>query len=232
MKKQKLKIIADHREAPSGVLETLQGLGVEVETRQLAVGDFVISQRVAVERKSVGDFLQSMVDGRLLSQARLLREAFERPVLILEGKEIYKRRAIHPNAIRGALAALAVDMKIPVIPAVDDKETALLLVAMAKREQAEGLQEVALHKKPRELPLPEYQRFVVEGLPGISAVLAKRLLEHFKTVEKIVCASEEDLRKVHGIGKVKAKRIRELLSAAYEPHAPNNPADFSNLPLF
>jgi Fanconi anemia group M protein len=220
MKEQKIKIIADHREAPSGVVENLRALGVEVEAQQLAIGDFVISQRVAVERKSVGDFLQSMVDGRLFSQAKLLCEAFERPVLILEGKELHNKRDIHPNAIRGALAALAVDFKIPVLPSVDEEDTALLLVAMAKREQVEELREVALRKKLKEMSLSESQRFVVEGLPGVSAVLAKRLLEHFKTVEATMCAPEEELRKVNGIGKVKAKKIRELLSATYEPKDP------------
>jgi len=225
MKEQKIKIIADHREVPSGVVENLRALGVEVEAQQLAIGDFVISQRVAVERKSVGDFLQSMVDGRLLSQAKLLCETFERPVLILEGKELHNKRDIHPNAIRGALAALAVDFKIPVLPSVDEEDTALLLVAMAKREQVEELREVALRKKLKEMSLSESQRFVVEGLPGVSAVLAKRLLEHFKTVEAIVCAPEEGLRKVNRIGKVKAKKIRELLSSAYEPKDSEKPAD-------
>jgi Fanconi anemia group M protein len=225
MKEQKIKIIADHREVPSGVVENLRALGVEVEAQRLAIGDFVISQRVAVERKSVGDFLQSMVDGRLLSQAKLLCEAFERPVLILEGKELHNRREIHPNAIRGALAAIAVDFKIPILPSVDEEDTALLLAAIAKREQVEELREVALRRKLKELPLPVNQRFIVEGLPGISAVLAKRLLEHFKTVECIMCAPEAELRKVHGVGKVKAKKIRELLSATYEPQDSEKPAD-------
>jgi len=216
MKEHKIKIIADHREAPSGVVEKLRELGVEVEAKQLVSGDFVISQRVAVERKSVEDFLQSMIDGRLLSQAKSLCETFERPVLILEGKELHNRRDIHPNAIRGALAALAVDFKIPVLPSVDEEDTALLLAAIAKREQVEELKEVALRKKPKEPPLQENQRFIVEGLPGISSVIAKRLLEHFKTVEAVMCALDEELRKVDGVGKVKAKKIRELLSATYE----------------
>ncbi|MDH5686205.1 MAG: DEAD/DEAH box helicase, partial [Hadesarchaea archaeon] len=81
--KKRIKIIADHREIPSGVVHELTQLGVEVEARQLSVGDFILSDRVGVERKSVGDFLQSIVDKRLLCQAKQLGETFERPVLIL-----------------------------------------------------------------------------------------------------------------------------------------------------
>lgn len=217
---KKLKIIADHREEASGVINELRQLGVDLEIRQLKVGDFILSDRVGVERKSVNDFLQSIVDKRLMPQANLLRECFERPVLIIEGKGLYNRRAIHPNAIRGSLAALAVDVGIPIIPTVDEKETALVLVAIARREQISEKREVAVRGQPKKFSLSECQRYIVEGLPGVSAVLAKRLLDHFGTVERVMCASEEELRQVNGIGKEKAREIRKVLTASYEPEAP------------
>ena len=213
---KKIKIIADHREVPSGVVDELMQLGVEVEARQLSVGDFILSDRVVVERKSTADFLQSIVDKRLLYQAKQLRETFERPVLILEGKSLYSRRKIHPNAIRGALAALAVELNIPILPTRDEKETALILIAIAKREQVGEAREVAIRGEPKGLALSEQQRFVVEGLPGVSAVLAKRLLEHFGTVERVMAASEDELRQVRGIGQEKAKKIKLVLCSMYE----------------
>jgi Fanconi anemia group M protein len=214
---QKVKIIADHREMPSGVVHELLQLGMEVEARQLDVGDFILSDRVGVERKSVGDFLQSIVDKRLLSQAKQLSETFERPVLVLEGEGLYSRRAIHPNAIRGALAALAVDFGVSIIPTQDEKETAAVLAIIARREQTERAREVAIRGEAKGLTLPEQQRFIVEGLPGVSAVLAERLLMHFKTPERVMSASEEELQKVPGIGKVKAKEIKRVLSSLYQP---------------
>jgi Fanconi anemia group M protein len=217
---KKIKIIADHREDASGVINELREMGVDLEVCQLKVGDFILSDRVGVERKSVGDFLQSIIDKRLMEQAKLLCETFERPVLIIEGKSLYSRRAIHPNAIRGTLAALAVDIGIPMIPTVDEKETASILFAIARREQTLESREVAIRGESKKLTLPECQRFIIEGLPGVSAVLAKRLLEHFGTAEKILCASEKELQQVHGIGKEKAKEIRRVLTATYENDAP------------
>jgi len=214
---EKVKVIVDHREVPSGVIHELAQLGVKVEARQLDVGDFILSDRVGVERKSIGDFLQSIVDKRLLSQAKQLSETFERPVLILEGEGLYSRRAIHPNAIRGALAALAVDFGISILPTQDEKETATILAIIARREQTELAREVAVRGEAKGLTLPEQQRFIVEGLPGVSAVLAERLLAHFKTPERVMAASEEELQEVPGIGKVKAKEIRRVLSALYRP---------------
>jgi len=214
---KKIKIIADHREVPSGIIEELRGLGADVKACQLIVGDFILSDRVAVERKSTGDFLQSIVDRRLLQQLKVLRETFERPLLILEGKNLFHRRAIHPNAIRGALAAIVVDLGVPILSTKDEKETAQLLLAIAKREQMAENREVAIRGEPKGLTLPENQRYIVEGFPGVSAVLAKRLLEHFGTVERVMCASEDELKEVHGIGKEKASRIRKVLTATYLP---------------
>ncbi len=217
---KKIKVIADHREDASGVFSELRDLDVDLEICQLKVGDFILSDRVGVERKSVGDFLQSIIDKRLMEQTKLLCETFERPVLIIEGKSLYSRRAIHPNAIRGTLAALAVDVGIPMIPTVDEKETAAILFAIARREQVMENREIAIRGGSKKLTLPECQRFIVEGLPGVSAVLAKRLLEHFKTAERVLCASEEELQQVHGIGKEKAKEIRRVLTAIYESDDP------------
>jgi Fanconi anemia group M protein len=213
---RKVRIVVDHREMDSEVVCELMRFDVEIETRQLKVGDFILSDRVGVERKTVSDFLQSIIDKRLLSQARQLSGTFERPLLILEGSRLYTRRAIHPNAIRGALAALAVDFDIPILPTRDEKETALLLMTIARREQIGQIREVAVRGEPKRLTLPEQQRFVVEGLPKVSAVLAKRLLEHFGTVERVMAASETELQQVHGIGREKAKEIRRVLGSKYE----------------
>jgi len=46
--------------------------------------------------------------------------------------------------------------------------------------------------------------------------LAERLLKHFKTVENVFTAKEEELMKVEGVGKERAKKIREVLTAEYE----------------
>jgi len=213
---EKIRIIVDHRETTSEVVDELVKLGAETKAKHLEVGDFILSDRVGVERKTVGDFLQSIVDKRLLEQAKQLGESFERPILILEGEGLYSRRAIHPNAIRGALAALAVDFSISILPTRDEKETAAVLMAIARREQVEQAREVSIRGERKALTLPEQQRFVVEGLPGVSAVLAKRLLEHFGTVERVMSASERELREVRGIGKEKAREIRKVLGSRYK----------------
>ena len=213
-----MKIVADHRESPF-LIERLRELGVEVEIRQLPVADFIVSTHIGVERKTVWDFLQSLIDGRLLNQAKLLAENFERPLLILEGAGLYTMRDVHPNAIRGAMAAITVDFGVSTIPTEDETDTAHLLATLSKR----------IEKPPREPPLrpkriplsvAQLQRFIVEGLPGVSAVLADRLLRHFGSVQAVMMATEKQLMEVEGIGRKKAREIRTILSASYQPESP------------
>jgi len=195
----------------------LRERGVEVEGARLEVGDFVISERVAVERKSVRDFVRSLVDGRLRDQAARLRERYEKPLLVLEGREDPEELGLHPHAVLGALLHLVMDLGVPVLRTRDGSQTASLLWLLARREGEERRRLPPLRTKREGWPLFLQQRFVVEGLPGVSSVLADRLLRHFGTVEAVMRASERELKRVEGIGEVRARRIRELLSLRYEP---------------
>ena len=80
---------------------------------QLDIADYVLSENVGVERKTADDFLTSLMDGRLFDQMSRLKEAYTRPLLILEGDPNYLGR-VHENAIRGALSFIMLDMGIPV----------------------------------------------------------------------------------------------------------------------
>lgn len=208
-------VIADHRESQSGVVHHLLNLGVDIRLEKLDVGDYIIGD-VGIERKTAGDFLQSIVDGRLLNQAKLLSETFESSIIVIEGADLYSRRLIHPNAIRGALAALSTDLRISVIPTVDEEDTAGFIAVIARRAMKKKEEMPLERRKPPSPTLDRLQRFVVEGLPGVSVILADRLLRKFKTAERVMTASEAELMLVPGIGPKKAKRIREILTSLYE----------------
>ncbi|MEM2978304.1 MAG: ERCC4 domain-containing protein [Candidatus Hadarchaeales archaeon] len=208
--------MADRQELGGELERELRKRGVEPEVSRLEVGDFVVSDRVVVERKSVRDFVRSIVDGRLMDQARRMREKFERPVLVVEGEEAPEELGkLHPHAVQGAMLHLVMDLGIPVLRTRNCSQTASLLWLLTRREREERRRLPPLRRKREGLPLSLQQRFVVEGLPGVSSVLAERLLQHFGTVEAVMRASEGELRKVRGIGRVKARRIRELLTLGY-----------------
>jgi len=205
-----LTIITDHREFKSQVVRELAKRDVVVKPSQLDVGDYIISDRMGVERKEVKDFLSSLMDGRLFQQARRLKAAYVRPVMILEGEGLLVQRNLNPSSIYGALASIVGDFSIPVFQTKDARETARVLEAMAKREQGGGRQ-VSVRPGKSSLGEHEMAQFIVEGLPNVSAVMAQRLLSHFKTVQAIVNASEKELGEVKGVGKKTAEAIYEVL---------------------
>ena len=213
--KNQVKITVDHREYRSNVVKNLAVKGIYVEPGQLDVGDYVLSSRIGVERKNVDDFLESLVGGKLFRQIAHLRDAYSRPLLILEGENLLSKRNISHNAIFGSLASISVDFGVPVLTTKNASETADLLYVIARREQREGKKTVAIRGEKTMMSLMERQQFLVEGLPNVSAVLAKRLLAHFGSIRDIANATEEELIEVKGVGKNIASDILRLLNARY-----------------
>ena len=217
MEKEKITILADMREKYSGVVSALYDEGALIELKALPIGDFLCSSRAAVEVKRAPDFVSSIIDGRLLRQLKELKENFERPVIIIEGSEaqdLYSIRNVHPNAIRGMLATIAVSYAIPLLYSKNPKDTAGLLMAIAKREKEANAPEPSLHtQKPA--TLAQKQEYVIASLPGVETKLARALLEKFGTVAEVINATEERLQKVELIGPKKAAEIRKVVESEY-----------------
>jgi Fanconi anemia group M protein len=211
----KTKIIVDHREYRSNVVRNLTIKGTSVEPQQLDVGDYILSSRIGVERKKVEDFLESLIGGKLFKQIAQLRDAYSRPIMVLEGDDLYTQRNISHNAIFGSLASISVDYGVSVLSTKNALETADLLNVIAKREQREDKRIVAVRGEKPQMSLRERQQFIIEGLPNISAVIAKRLLTHFGSIKDITNATIEELQEVKGVGKNIATDIIKLLNANY-----------------
>lgn len=212
----KIRIVADYREKGSNVLKDLaDNDNVRLGLEKLSIGDFLLSSRVVVEYKTVQDFVDSIIDGRLLSQLKELKK-YEKPIIIIEGdQDIYSARRIHPNAIRGMIATIVVSYGIPLIQTKNPKETSELMQIIAKNEQLEGKSEIQYHYgKP--LSLKEQQEYFISALPNIGMGGAKPLLKHFKSVKNIVNASEKELQDVDLIGPKKAKGLKDVFDRDYE----------------
>lgn len=214
-KKSSVKIIVDHRESRSPVMRFLTQKDVMVEPQQLDVGDYIVSSRIGIERKTVDDFLGSLIEGKLFVQMKNLRATYSRPLLLIEGEGLLTKRNMSHNAIFGSIAAIIVDFGIPIVTTQTPQETADFLSVMAQREQKEGDRAVAIRGEKIGHTLSEQQQFLVEGLPNVSAVLAQRLLQHFGSIRALANATEEDLCKIPGIGKLIAADILKILNAEY-----------------
>lgn len=213
---QQVKIFADYREKGSGVVKELVELGSTVNLEMLRSADYVLSSRVGVELKLVDDFVNSIIDGRLLEQLKTLKKSFDRPVIIVQGgSDIYAVRNVHPNAIRGMLGTIAVSYGIPVLYTRDERDSAALLHLMARREQDSSRKDFSPHADRKPATLKEQQEYIVSALPGIGPGLARELLNHYGSIDAVFSSSEDELKNVKGVGPKIARMIRDVCSCKY-----------------
>ncbi len=219
--KEKPKIIADYREKNSLVISELISLSMEVDFKQLKVADYLVGG-VAVERKTVSDFISSMINKRLTKQLQEIGQ-YKNRLLIVEGieeQELYTDegmldrksaggfQGMHPNAIRGFLISILINYKVPIIFTKNYEDTAKFLAVLAKRKP----KELSLNVNKKSLDKKERLQFILESFPGIGPVTAKKLLKKFKTLKNIINVSEQELKDV--IGK-KAEIVYKIINNKY-----------------
>ena len=221
----RIPLIVDANE-PEDIPDRLRELGVSIEVQKIAPGDYVLGP-VGIERKTLTDFFNSLVRKRLFEQVQRLREAYPQPLLLLEGDLTELSTFKHPQSFLGALLAIELKERVPILTTADKEQTALVLKVLWK-SQDKGAPEYGLRHKPKTLSLGQRQRFLVEGLPSIGETLARNLLERFGTVRAVFDASAEELDHTPKIGAGKAAEIVRLVNAAYEgeqTHLEGEPSD-------
>lgn len=202
-------MLVDHRERSSAIPDALVMAGLDVELTDLPVGDYVLGQDLAVERKGPSDLGASIRDGRLFDQAVRLQSAFPQAVLLIEGEP-----RIAEDAWRGAVCRLIED-GFTVLHSLDADDSAAWLVRLAKR--ARRAHPTVRTEGPRRAPRhPSAQAEVMLSVvPGISTTMARSLLATYGSLAAIADAAQADLRRHPGIGRVRAGRLAQALQGDY-----------------
>ncbi|MBI2629918.1 hypothetical protein HYW76_02360 [Candidatus Pacearchaeota archaeon] len=206
---EKIKIAADYREKNSLVIAELVSLGVEMSFENLEVGDFIVRDCV-IERKTVSDFISSMIDKRLVSQLENMKQ-YKNKLLIIEGvdeQEIYPEKGgVNANAIRGFLLSILLNFNVPIIFSKNYEDSAKFMVVLAKKQE----RELGLRAGRKSSSKKEQLQYILEGFPGIGPKTAKKLLSKYKTIKNIVNTPIEELKNEIG----KKAEIFKILNDEY-----------------
>ena len=211
-KKQQPKenIIIDYREKQSLVASELVRLGFEIEFKELKVADYIVKD-VAIERKTIPDFISSMINNHLVNQIKELQQ-YEKKLLIIEGiseQEIYSEgNGVSSNAVRGFLLSILLKHKIPIMFTQNAEDTAKFIRTIANKRE----NEMSINPKKKSLNKKEQLQFIIESFPGIGPKTAKKLLGKFKTIKNIINSSEKELEKI--LGK-KAEIMKRIVGREY-----------------
>ncbi|MEX2680891.1 MAG: ERCC4 domain-containing protein [Candidatus Sigynarchaeota archaeon] len=185
------KVLMDYRE-PAEIKAWLEQEGVVVEQGRLEVGDYSVSKDVIVERKSGNDLTSSIVDNRLFEQVNRLYESASTPILIIENfNGIFDNTDMNPASIFGALVYLAWRFSLPVIPARDWRDTALILKRLAIRVQIKDEDPILARGVPKLMTIDERKAFLLEGLIGVGPKTAMKLIDEFKSPMRVFKAIQD-----------------------------------------
>ena len=172
---------------------------------------------IAVERKTVGDFVSSFLSGRLHVQLEGLRGVCDRPYLLIEGALYYERKAgklgiivsnkrieVSDSTITGVLDGIQCDGVF--WQHTDNAEQSVRWLCDAYRRNSAGVQRsVRTVKRPDAKNLrPDV--LALCAVPGIGPSLARRLLDEYKTVRGIL-DSDGVVRGVKGMGDITYKNL-------------------------
>ncbi len=182
-----LYLIVDDRERK--LAQLLREYPVEIIVQRLDVGDILVSSDLAVERKRGDDLVSSILDNRLWDELERLTTVFPTPVLVIEDlARGFVRGNVKPASVYGALNYVATRYKVPIIPTRNTGETALLLYRMVIREQERDKSPAQARKAPKMLSHSMRKEFFLEGFYNTGPEKARVLIDHFKSISRVVDA--------------------------------------------
>ncbi|XP_072193468.1 Fanconi anemia group M protein [Excalfactoria chinensis] len=191
-----LRVLVDSREISSGtdVISSLKAIhGVKVQVCPLGCSDYVVSNRMAVERKFQSELLSSVNRNKVSQRLQRLQGMFERVCVIVEKDRTkpgetsrFLQRTQHYDTTLAALLQAG----IRVLFSSCQEETALLLKELALVEQRKKAAicvptEVEGHKQ-------EMLNFYL-SIPNISYLAALNMCHHFSSVRTMVNSSPSDI---------------------------------------
>ena len=192
---------------------------------------------IGVEIKKVNDLINSIMTGRLSGhQVPKLLESYYRAYIIVEGicKEDkegglnvirgtrWKRmergkRGIQYEGVCSYLTTLEEQAGIVVRTTADMAATATQITYLYNWWQKPYASHKALHQLYKRTPptvsfvKPSLLRVIASDLPHVGYELSKEVERYFKTIERMMGASEEEWREIKGIGKGIAREVWEKL---------------------
>ncbi|XP_051833657.1 Fanconi anemia group M protein [Antechinus flavipes] len=209
-KRQRNCILVDSREIASGseVISSLRTIhGLEVEVCPLNGCDYIVSNRMAVERKSQSEMINNMNRCKLIEKIQYLQNIFERICVIVEkdrektgaALKVFQRTKSYDSLLSALIGA-----GIRILFSSCQKETAELIKELALVEQRKnaGIHvPIAVKDNKRDM----FQFYL--SIPNISYVTALNMCHHFSSLKKMTNSSIEEISLNARVSHQKAEEI-------------------------
>jgi len=208
-------ITADARE-PKDIINKLS-LSTEVKIDLLSIGDYLLPNGYAFERKKGRDFMSSVMSKRLFEQLEHLSN-YNNPHLVIISDNIWKdfyfskSRYIH-NQYLGTLTTLSLSYpKVKLVFLDSDTMFIKYLESLHKKliTEKDSERPTPLVRKAKSINMRRENALACAENVGIS--MAKKLLKRYKSIRDIADADIEDMLKIDKLGRKTAQNIKDLLN--------------------
>ncbi len=212
-----LSMIVSNRQKGRPIATELENLGIVLRYANLKSGDFLISEKIAVDIMNADEFIESVNNKMLFRKLIDFKRDFPEAVFILQGFIALNGKMNSPK-IRSAISYITILNRMPIIMTTDAKDSAQylnLLVRQAQHGLTMESRDSDSRKKERYSSLKEAQVAVLSALPEVGSATAEAILTQFGSLSKVFKASASDLMRVGGIGRKKAERLVKVFEAKY-----------------
>ncbi|CAM4580457.1 unnamed protein product [Lepidochelys olivacea] len=218
-RKASLCILVDSREISSGseIISSLKAVhGVKVQVCSLGGCDYIVSNRMAVERRTQSELLNSMNRNKVTQRIQHLQSMFERICVIVEKDRIKAgetSRLFQRTKYYDAMLSALIWAGIRILFSSCQEESAHLLKDLALVEQRKN---VAIHV-PTEVKgaKQEALRFYL-SIPNISYVAALNMCHGFDSVKKMANSCPKDIATCAQVSQQKAEEIYRYIRSGFD----------------
>lgn len=199
-------LIIDERERKDireAVQKVAHAAGLLTEIRTLDLGDYLVSDSIAIERKRGDDLASSLCDARFFTQLTRLATHYSCPILLLENFERMFSRHIYDASLYGALLYTCTKLGIRCLPSRDSDHTAQILTSLVEHYQTSPSHSPKMVSIAEDRVSVAAQRYFLEGLLDVSEKRSAQLLETFGTPFAVLHALRTTKLTFTKTGKVK-----------------------------
>ncbi|XP_067894964.1 Fanconi anemia group M protein isoform X2 [Heterodontus francisci] len=215
-----LKVLVDSREISSGpnLVSSLRiKHSIKAEICCLNGCDYIVSNRMAVERKSLSEFANSVNRSKLIDRIQHIQAMFERVCIIVEKDGVKPgdmSRIIQRTRYYDSLLSALTIAGIRILFSSSQEETAGLIAELAHVEERKN----AAITVP--LEVRGFRKHILQfylSIPDVSYITALNLCHQFNSVKEVANSSVDEIAARGKVGHRRAEEIYRYLHYVFDP---------------
>ncbi|KAF2753550.1 DNA repair endonuclease XPF [Pseudovirgaria hyperparasitica] len=217
------RVVVDVREFRSSLPSLLHARNMIVIPCMLTVGDYVLTPNIAIERKSIGDLISSLNNGRLYNQAETMLQYYKNPMLLIEFNQnksftlepfadLSSTSTTYASDVQSKLVLLTIAFpRLRIVWSSSPYQTAEIFEELKKQQDEPdpiravqiGLQHGEAAEENR--MFSQVPQDMLRAVPGVTAKNLARLTLEVGTIQELANMEEETLSRM--IGKEAGRQI-------------------------